>query len=71
MLFQPFFRITGRLKKVIDLVDLLFKQGQIFALACEILDHLDKGFLMFPLVIAVKDSLKDFILQETLLTSIL
>ena len=62
MLFQPFLRITGRLKKVIDLVDLFFKQGQIFALPREILDHLHKGFLVFPLVIAVKNSLKDFIL---------
>ena len=71
MLLQPFLWITGRLKKVIDLVDLLFKQGQIFALSREILDHLDKSFLIFPLVIAVKNSLKDFILQETLLTGIL
>ena len=71
MLFQPFLRITSRLKKVIDLVDLLFKQGQIFALPREILDHLDEGFLIFALVIAVKNSLKDFILQETLLTGIL
>ena len=50
------------MKKIIDLVDLLFKQGQIFALSREILDHLDKSFLIFPLVIAVKNSLKDFIL---------
>ena len=54
MLFQPFLRITGRLKKVIDLVDLFFKQGQIFALSGEILDHLHKGFFGFPLVIAIK-----------------
>ena len=61
MLLQPFLWITGRLKKVIDLVDLFFKQGQILRCPVKFLTICTKASWFSP-GNSGQNSLKDFIL---------
>ncbi|KXT79476.1 hypothetical protein STRDD11_02266 [Streptococcus sp. DD11] len=70
-LLQPDFRIAGRLQKAVNAVNLLAKASNILAPAGKILDQTAERFFFLTVIIAVKELLKNFILQNQLLAGIL